>query len=754
MKRTLIIIAVALIGSQAIAQDLSTKINFKGPAAPAKRILEELSKVAGVPMGAAGPVADDVLLLNLNDVAIATTMEKIAVALNAEWRKEGAGWVLTRGTHIEAAEKRAEVAARVAEFRSNLSRTLDLQKQQGAFNSAAAKKLVDAQNKLTEEMSRQSGGPIRISGNFNDVSQQTPSARAIATLLSRMSDAQVAALLSEGRVVFGLQPTRMQLPMPNGSNQILRQFVTDTLTLRDVSQRNEPATRNENRRVVINGFGADSGGDGDPTLGIGYAILVKNPNLGGSPSNVSVSLSVADPNGRTIATGQFFVGPNFSLSPPGAQPQQPATNEKSLELSAHAKELAKVLAQLSGGGGGSGVGAIRMVSVAVASGSSGTYTLGGGSAKTPALSDALRDKILNPEKFDPMSFVPGEALTQISDVRGRNLAAYLPDTSFQALTQAGAGNLTPTGFLSAASGPGALKVVEADGWMIVSPKNPVLAREKRVNRSALGTTLRTMDSKGFLSLDDWAAFATRQSKAPRIGEIDDNYLRMINNPAADEGLGQFGFGGGWQTLQFYASMSSAQRQALMQNGQIPLRNLSQFQIGLVNDQIFNSFDGPQTVRANTPGRAVFIDGMGGVSNERTLLLPNGMPRDGFLKFTLNNNEVAQAKNSEGVSRFMNASSLAFERVRAERPELASFGPAVNFDQYRMASQRTIAFQFQLTPELTLHRQLQDNSPGTKPFASFEGLPSDFKQKVEEAYESLKKGWGTGFGGGGNQVPPP
>lgn len=755
MLRHSLIAALASIGGMSIAQDMSTKINFKAPAAPAKRIFEELSKVTGVPMVASSPIASDVLLLNLSDVTVGETMEKIATTLNAEWRKEGSGYVLYRGANLEAAEKRAETAARVAEFKTNLNKTIEEQKKLGQFDSGAAKKIVDAQNKMNEELGRQDGGAFRISGDFNAVSRGTPSARAIATLLSRLSDQQIAALTSENRVVFGLNPTRMQLAMPNGSNQILQQYVRDTQTFRDVSQRHEPAAGNDTRRVVINGFGADGGGDGDPRLGIGYAILVKNPNMGGNPSNVSVSLTVADPNGKTIATGQFFVGPNFVTTQANPQAPAPPANEKPIELSELSKELAKVLVQISGGGGGGGPATtVRVMSVAI-SNVSGTFMLGGGGAKTPQMSAELREKILNPDKYDPMSFAPGEAFAKVSDAQGKDLVAYLPDTSFLSLNQLAANNPTPTAFLNSASRNASLKVTDASGWLLVSPKTPSAAREREVNRVALGATLRVMDSKGFISLDDWAAFATRQPKAPRSGEIDESYLRLINNAAADEGLNQFSFGGGWQMLQFYAGMSTAQRQALSQNGSVALRTLSQQQIALVNDQIFNSFDGPMVNRPETtPNRPIMIAGMGGVSTERTILLPNGMPRDGFLNLNLKVNEIAQANSSaSGSSKFMNAESIAFERVRMERPELASFGESVQYDQYRMASQRSISFQFQLTPEMTFSRQLHDNTPGSRPFDAFNRLPSEFKEKVEKTYEQLKKGWGAG-GGGGNQVPPP
>ncbi len=755
--RTSLIAALALIGCLATAQDMSSKINFKAPAGSAKRVLEELSKVAGIPLSAAGPVADDVILLNLSDVTVSETLAKIAAALNGEWRKEGTGLVFYRGSNFEAADRRTENATRVAEFRASLGRILEQQQKFGAFNESSAKKLVDLQKKMNEEISRAaSGGVIQLPGDFESAGRQTPAARAIVALLTRMSDAQITALTSVDRVVFGLNPTRMQMAMPNGANQILQQFLKDTRTFKDVVQRNAPPAGTDNRRIVINGFGGgDGSGDGDPNLGIGYALLISNPSFGVG-QGTSVNLLVADPNGKTIGSGQFFVPPNSGPFAAGNQTSPPTSNDKPIEFSDLTKELAKVLPQVFGGGTAGG-GTVRVMSVAISSSGSGSsFTLGGGGGKTPEISAELRERLLNPEQYDPLSFGPGEGLSKIAAAKDIDLVAYLPDSAFTALHQAVTSSSTPSAFLSTAQRSGGLNVKEEAGWMIVSPKTPSSAREQQVNRAALGKALRLLHSKGYLGLDDWAAYAAKQAKNPRSGEIDDGYLRLINSPAADAGLGQFNFGGGWQTLQFYASLSSAQRQTLAQNGQVALRTLSQYQIGLVTEHIYNSFDGP-TINSRQQGRStVVFAGMPSALTERTLLLPNGVPRDGFLSFSLKTNEIAQANSSQAEeSRFMTAESLAFEKVRTERPELASFGAPVQYDQYRMANQRTIGFLFQLTPEVALSRQLEDNTPGTQPFASYDRLPADFRQKVEKAYESLKQSWGTGFGGsGGNQVPPP
>jgi hypothetical protein len=749
MLRKSLLIALSILGGVAVAQEQSAKFSFKAPAAPAKRVFEELSKATGTSMVASGSVADDVLLLNLSDVTLTDTMDKIASTLHAEWRKEGSGWVLYRGANFEAADRRTEASNRVAEFRTNLNRILDAQQKMGAFNDATAKQLVDQQRKMEEEAGRAQGAPIRISGSFTNVAQQTPASRAIATLLSRMTDAQVAALTSGNRAVFSINPTRMQLPMPNGASQVMQQFLKDSAIYRDVSQRNQPAANpNEGRRVVINGFGGDGGGDGDPSLGIGYAMLISMPNQLGS--NVNVTLLVADPNGRTLATGQFYVGGQMVTT---AQiPTQSAAEEKALPLSETAKELAKVLGQTMGGPAGRGA-SIRMVSSAVGGGSFSFSSLGG-DGKTPQVSDDLRQRILNPELYDPLSISAGEAMSLTADAKGKDLVAYIPDNSFMSLTQSAGTSPTASSFLTSLSTAGMVAKDEGS-WMLVSPRNPSAARDRKVNRAALGAALKVLNSKGYLSLDDWAAFARKQAKSPRFGEIDVTFFRLVNTPAAESGLNQFDFGGGWQTLQFYASLTGGQKQTMAQSGRIPLANITNYQMGLVSEQVFNSFEGPNVInRQDQAGRPVaFMLGMASAQTERTLLLPSGIPRDGFLTLTLRTNEIVQANStSSGGARFFNAEGLAFERVRGERPELASFGPSVQYDQYRMASQRTIGMLFQFTPEVSLSRQLEDNSPGNNAFAPYDRLPAEFKKKVDAAFESLSRGWSGG--GGPGRVPPP
>jgi hypothetical protein len=218
-------------------------------------------------------------------------------------------------------------------------------------------------------------------------------------------------------------------------------------------------------------------------------------------------------------------------------------------------------------------------------------------------------------------------------------------------------------------------------------------------------------------------------------------------------LNQFSFGGGWQTLQFYASMALGQKQTMMRNGRISLGMLSPNQLSLVTDQVFNSFEGPVVNNGQQRFRRGVMGGIQEAMTERTVLLPNGLPREGFLAFNVQGNEVVQANSTaSGGSRFMSAEALAFERLRMERPEMASWGPTTNFDQFRMARQRTIGFNFMFTPIVSMTKQLEDNSPGNQPYGAYNSLPGRFRERVDEQIEQLRKSWSGG--GGAGQVPPP
>jgi len=731
--------------------------DFKCPAGPARAVFADLSKAAGESLVASTSVANDVIVLDLHGVTVADAMAKIAQTLHGDWRKEGSGWVLYRGSNVIGADQRAETAVKVAQIRSQIAQIAADQKADGAFDAKKAQKLVDARNNMFNQADR-GNGTFSIKGDFMKAAQQTPASRAIVTLLSRMSDAQLASIASGKRVVFSTAPNRMQLAMPNGAQQIIRNFIQEQTLLHNASKQADNANANDSRRIVINGFGDDNLGDGDPSLGIGYAMLVASPGPGGP--NANLSLVVSDTNGKTLASGNYFVGGGIQNRPADSKP---AAEEKPIELSDLAKELVKLMAPSGAAAfAGGNFTTTRAVRVVAFSGSAISFSTGDGGEKTPVLSDALRERILNPEKYEPLSLAPSEALLNSAEQKGKNLVAYLPDISFTPLSQAlSRANVTPTAFLADAQNRADLQVVEDGGWLMVSPKSPIADRERITNRYALGPALRSLDKKGYLTLDELAQFAFNQVKEPRNGDIDELYFRLINTQYAQSTFDQYGFNGNWPMLQFWATMSTAQRQTVLQGGRLPIANFSQQQLNIVAEQVYQSFDGPQVQTPNEnqaqgPRRMIF-GGTPTALTERTVVLPNGVIRDGFLTVNVNAENGVQGKAADDKgSQFMNAGTLAFYRLSQERADLNILGATQNIDRFRASTTKRYSFEFTFAPNVTLNRSLEDNSPSDLPFGSYDQLPSDFRKQVDQQLEQLRNGFkgGVGFGPGGGKTPPP
>src|SRR5205807_465118 len=127
-------------------------------------------------------------------------------------------------------------------------------------------------------------------------------------------------------------------------------------------------------------------------------------------------------------------------------------------------------------------------------------------------------------------------------------------------------------------------------WLVVAPGLPASGRANTVNRNALGILLRAMDKEGTLRLDDVANFAIAQNKAPSMNDFDMIYPRLINSSATNRSL--MPLVGNYSVYRFYGTLTAGQRQAVQASQQIPFMNLSQQQIGLIADLLYNSPQGP------------------------------------------------------------------------------------------------------------------------------------------------------------------
>lgn len=757
----------------ALAQDTGVKLSYRGPAAPASSILEKLSQKAGVNLTAAVTLRDSVLYLRLKDATLDETMKHIADVLNAEWTKTNDGYMLGRGSNLVEADRRNETNAKVAALQKQIDEMRESVTKAGPWNEAAAKKISDEEQKMRDDFNRQinndNGGgrtfAVRGAASSPDHAYQTPGGRAIVALLANMSPSQLATLVSNARTVFSTNATRMQIPMGNGGSRICEQFIKDQLLLAKASKTTQPPQEpGVTRRIVVNNMSLDGGspiGPGNPALGVGVSMLVASRQFFGE--GVMLTLVVADRNGQTLSTASMPLLPGQGTSEPIPTPKQ---GEQPIKLSPLAAEFAKLMDFGNGSGNGS-VRAVRAVSLAF-SGTNGTFKIrsAGAPAPQPTISAELRDAILNPEKVEPLTLGPSEAMDAVADGSDKNIVAYLPDSMLVPAARRLATPTTVPQFLAYADRMGIASTTEGN-WTSLEPKAHISAESEAINRKGLGKILRSLDSKGSLRLDEIAAFALAQNKAPSDRDFAVAYMRGINMGFCEESFLPLGSNEMWGMVQLYAVLTPGQKQQLASDAGLRLGQVTTTQRNLVTSQVFSSSDGPvvtvpddnertMTLRAG----AVMFGGPASVTTERTFVLPNGIPNNGILKMRADSETIAQGLYESGGTQVYDADGLAWSRAMADNPNAfggIGGGNAEMPRKFRSGTQTNYSFTFQLAQNVSLTRELADLTLGNNGQAgAYEALPKDFRDKVDQKTSQLKEGFKNMPAGGfpGRNAPPP
>lgn len=744
------------------AQDLSRKITIDIPAARAKEVLAKLSQAAEVSLSPAANLRDEVFVIHAVDATVQEIMDKIAQAESGRWSQQGGGYILVRESATTVAQERAELKLRAAALSAAIAKLNASINKTPAFNEAAAQKLVDENKRIMDQMNNSvsNGGPAPAMRVQVDLGS-TPTGRAIGKILAGLDANKLAQIAVGQRVVFSTQPTMVQHPLGSGGTRAFNAFIEEQSLYAKIANGNQPPSPDGNTRVFsINGFGTPVMGSGDPRLGLGVGLVIVQRRFG---DGLSVDILAADPKMDTIASGNYFL----QLEAPTAKPVSP-NSEKPLQISEESKELAKAL----GGGSGASGGPVAVRAIAVNGNAGGnlTFTSSGGGGETAKLSPGLREKILQPEKYEPLGFAPSDAMLALAGERGKSLVALLPDTCFSSIHRQFANDVTPSQFIASFETQHGLELKEENGWMVVAPVRPYSARAAKIDRSAVGNLIRKMDKEKGIRLDDVAAFATATTKVPSYQEIDLLYPQLIDASTTNSSLAPLMYN--LPMYKFYGSLSSAARQSFGSGQQIRFASLSAQQLDLVADMLYNSPQGPQVQvpqSAQSDERAISITAVqgggrsmppiimaGGLSakTERTIVVPNGVPRDGYMMGMVNQDQVAQGLNSQTGSRaFLDAGSIAFSKSSQVRGELSGFN-IPEYDKYRMGSQTNFGLRFFFNPQVSMMRSLIDTSPTDAEFGSYESLPADFRKKVDDMMASLKDAFGRAPGGGRTNPPPP
>lgn len=726
------LIALALLVAGAQTEQLPTKsVSFERKSGTARNLLNDLSQVSGVRLGASAETANDYLAISFTNQPLNEVMARIAQADSAEWKQESTGWYLVRSNPLAQRQENAEMQLRMKAIAAEQAK-LRSRPRPPALNSESAAALAADLDAFFNQ-SAPTGQDVKIRDKqMEALVNRNPGSYAMTAAVASIDPALLARPHQSFRLVFSSDPTPEQLPLPDGVQEIVSSYIRDfKLLVQAYYDRNNG--QKPTSTYYYDNLGSPVYRVGDLKNGIGKIHLIANGN--NNRQTIQFALTVSDADGKLV--DQNSIGINYEIEPEESRIAE-RDGESRIQLSDLAMELAK----------SSSAAAITLDSSYSwgTSDATGSYRLemAGNSnlRRNQGVSAQLRKALLDPVNHDPMSFAAAEAFLQSAQIRKDNLIAALPDSMFSAAnTLLRGAKLTPSAFLRSREVCRSMKVEENGGWLLGSPCMPYHESEYRVDREALGRLLAVLESQGSLGLDDLAKYSVTALEPPIGNGPDAVYLRIVN-PALIYGDDNFRE---WPMLRLYGSLSLPERQALLSG--VPYQNMGKDHQAAVSSLVYSYFDGPEV--QGTDGKA---ENLFGTLGERTDVLPKGVPGSTALLEISNQSTGVLGSNSVlGGNQLLTPTKLATYMIQADRPELVNaLGVAPAFDRFKPFSVTTLTFKFNFQPGVSMERKLIDSKPANgADYVAFANLPEDFKAAVDEQYKTFKAHF---FQGGGTKPP--
>jgi hypothetical protein len=646
------------------------KITLTGDAKPLSSLIADVSKASGVRLRVAPNLANEIVLVRVKDVPWQEVLNKVAEVTGGYLSSTGSEIRLALNSGTDQAQRTAEAKARVDAYRL-------------ALDSQAANYA-----RLTLEQYRQA---VRAGTAKRELSE-------IYSLFGEWSDDVLASVRPGRRLVFSTAPTGRQLRLPAGS---LARFTKLTLG---------PPT--------AFGFRRDTTPNGAPA--VAWIVLREESGYPGFDANVFV----ADNTGKVIGWNKRVISQaQWTSEPPKVELKHP---EALVALDKEAKAFAQTISldrqtQLAGFDAGNEENAVSPPAVDMAE------------LNRPA-PKSVSARLLRPEAEEPLAWTVGAPLTQIAASEGLPLVALLPDDSLVgSLDALRSGSQPANEYVQSMIQRGNLAFAEEGGWMVVRPSRLVTAREARLNRAALGATMRALAARGTLTLDEQAAEATAQ---PLVGPTDNFEVAFVGalNSAYGSRVGTSIGSGERILLRLFRAMGG--QSAFLTSGakSRSVGSLPPEARKWLEELVYNSERGPDFIGPQDQFPRETLPQL--ITQERTFRWPNGIPSD--LTFTL-------SEESEDAYFGIAPSGL--------RPRITTGGWSISVGDegkyvatsvprlatYVKGKLRRIAFTLSEGDVRRFVRHLQEDQIGPNAArVAFEDLPEPIRKNIESAEEGIRK----------------
>ncbi|HLK13505.1 MAG TPA: hypothetical protein VKT78_01760 [Fimbriimonadaceae bacterium] len=673
---------------------LDQHVTYRNVATPAKAAIAALAQAASLPLAAGGNIQADILLLRIEDMPIRDVMRKLAHATGASWVDDKGTYYLSR---TDADLRRREDAARgaiVAALRKEIAKRTKNLAGEAPFDASAAKALVQRLEEFQHPKQNAETGDFagRTRNNLEQMQAEAPAGRFGARILSRLDPELLAQAPARRRTVFSTLPTRMEAPISIDFSDAAQAYMADEVTYTGALD-----AYPEQERMILAGF--QGGAFLAPRSKFPPAkVNVVVSRIDDSMEGLNIEIQLYNTAGERISSTPYtvLVDPGF----PSERELMADPNEPKLAISPDDLALMQVIGS----------------------------AIGGKPSKTTVLPAAIRARLLQPEKYEPLSAFASNLLLATADARHLNLLADLPD----AYVILGAA----PGFLGFPTASSILKLAKAlppsIGPVTVDDKcleiaggqaSPGVLMGHRADRAALGQLFSTATDDA-LPIEGLARYAY-------VGDgVPDDFMLLLLTPLLFPGS-EVGNPEQWRALRLVGSLMHHQADAPLKPGRIPFRSLDPDSIAIIENIVF--FQRANSFSVNfESGNARFGDA------EPCEQLPNGLPPDGYIDVTATNRDTIFSSGAHPQE--VQAGSLAYNTAIVEHPEKYGNGrPSYTASsRFRIGKVREIQLQIQLANGVSKNLSVQERHIGHGPDVSFSDLPQSFRQEYQRTKDQVDK----------------
>jgi hypothetical protein len=569
---------LTLIASLAIA--LATPdptVSLTVPATQTSKILATLEASTGVRLSVEPRFKETPLVVSVHDVPLSKLLANMCVALRVEMQPAKDGYRLARPAKMQTQILADEQADYATEWKSVLDKwqaTLVA----NPWSTNLAKAMFDKE--AGRYGSERKGKWERDQPHLDQVQ---PGSRLLFKLMNSLGPTRLAQMDVAQPTVFSRFPTPMQSPMP-------KQFEAWLATYIKESSLNPPPAPDEDA-VQLDDRGR---------------VSVSLPALGGRIGKVlvsfdrgSITMMVFNEAGTTVDAVDAPSIYDFYPEPDKETRPSPYRDLEPFEPTGLSKQLIEFSDSVS----------------------TNDHFNGEADDSPPVkISPELKEFLMNPDRYDPLSLLPSELLHSFARQRKLNLVVQVDDSCSDP------GSVVPEGGSKSNIDLGpALEMMFVgqenastdEGWWVIAPYDQVDSDATRLSRTAFASYLHSSAATGF-NLD---ADVSLMASIP--GRPFDSYFYLYS-PAESYLASIFGPHEFPDMLcaRFLAGLTGTQRRILVGGGTVPASSLSRPQLTALARWIYSP---DEEVGHSIAGRGSAAAPLPMYSYEVTELLPTGLP---------------------------------------------------------------------------------------------------------------------------------